>query len=666
MGRSDRQVKIRGFRIELGEIEVALKQHPSVKQAVVTIPEDEKGKQRLVAYMVLGSHTTDNLQEFVRTRLPQYMVPHRFVTLKTIPLTGNGKIDYKALPAPKEESNYVAPNTPQEETLATIWAEILGLDRISVEDNFFQLGGDSILSIQVISKANEMGLQLTPQQLFEYPTIVQLAAVAKTIESIQTETGIVTGKVPLTPIQQWFFAQEFSNPNQCHQSMLLEVQQELDYDILQQVIKQLLEHHDALRLRFQATEQGWQQINVPPDEIVPISRIDLSGELATKQTEKIASIEAELKASLNLSNGPLIKVAYFELGKDKQDQLLIIIHHLVVDSTSWKILLEDIQVAYQQLIQGEKEVNLPTKTTSFKQWAEKLNQFVDSSDPLLELEYWQSQTPKPIIDSSTDFPFSPEQKVNKFGSATTISVSLNQKETEDLLQEVPKAYNTQINDVLLTALVQSYCQWTNNNSLYIALEGNGRENLFSDIDLSRTVGLFTTEFPILLSLKDSSSLGESLKTIKEQLRKIPNNSESYGILKYINQNSPFETTPQPQLKFNYLGQFDQVFQDTSIFQTTSRNRNLNRSQQGNSSYLLEIDGLVSNGEIQFNWTYSREIYDSNTIESLADNFIEALRNLITHCQDIEVGSYTPSDFPEAEVSQTELDQLFAKISQMDA
>lgn len=665
LGRSDRQVKIRGFRIELGEIEAVLSQHPSVKQAVVTVPKDEKGNQRLVAYVVLGSHNTDDLQDFVRIRLPQYMVPHRFVTLKTIPVTANGKIDYKALPAPKEENDYVAPNTPQEETLATIWAEILGLERVSIDDNFFQLGGDSIISIQVISKANQMGLQLTPQQLFEYPTIAQLAAVAKTRESIKTETGPVIGEAPLTPIQHWFFAQELADSHHWNQSVFLEIKQGLDFQVLEKVVKQLLEHHDVLRQHFEETEQGWQQVNVPPDERVPVSRIDLSGELATNQEETIASIEAELQASLNLSSGPLIKVAYFDLGQDTPGKLLIIIHHLVVDGVSWRVLLEDMQTAYQQLSQGEEEINLPIKTTSFKRWAEKLNEFADSSDVLKELEYWQSQTPNPIISLPTDFSFSQEQTANTLASARTISVLLTPQETQDLLQEVPKAYNTQINDVLLTALVQSYCQWTKGNSLYLTLEGHGREDIFSDVNLSRTIGWFTTHFPVLLSLESASSPGDALKTIKEQLRRIPKNGMNYGLLKYINKNSPFKSTPQPELKFNYLGQFNQVFQETSIFQPTSRKTKLDRSQRGSRSYLLEIDGLVGNGQFKFNWTYSQDIHDSNTIESFAENFTQALRNIIAHCQNPEVGGYTPSDFPEAEVSQTELDQLLAKIGQID-
>jgi len=667
LGRSDRQVKIHGFRIELEEVEAILRQHPSIRQAVVIVREDEMGNQRLVAYVV-SLHTetnfTGDLRRFVQERLPEYMVPTAFVILNAIPLTPNGKVDYKALPAPEIapelEKIYVAPRTPEEEQLAKIWAEVLGLKQVGIDDNFFELGGDSILSIQVISKANQVGLQLTPKHLFEHQTIAQLAAIAETTDSIKTETGLVTGEVPLTPIQHWFFAQNLPDPHHWNQSVLLEVWQNLDFQILEQVVKRSLQHHDALRLRFQPTENGWQQVNAAPDEIVPVTRVDLSGQSEVEQEKAIASTAAELQASLNLSAGPLMRVAYFDLGEDKLARLLIIIHHLVVDGVSWRILLEDLQTAYQQLSQGE-EIQLPAKTTAFKQWAEKLSEYAYSPGLQSELEYWQNQTQKQIIYLPTDFP--DRQDANTVASVGTVSVSLSSAETQALLQEVPKAYQTQVNDVLLTALVQACAQWTGDNSLLLTLEGHGREDIFPEVNLSRTVGWFTAQFPVLLSLGDALSPGDALKTIKEQLRNIAQNGINYGILKYLNQNSDLQVTPQPQLKFNYLGQFDQVLPDTSIFQLASQTTGPNRSLQGSRSHLLEIDGMVTSGQLRLDWTYSQNIHHPTTIEHLAESFIEALRRLIAHCQSQEAGGYTPSDFPEAELSQTELDKLLAKISQ---
>ncbi|BAY23353.1 amino acid adenylation domain protein [Calothrix sp. NIES-2100] len=657
LGRCDRQVKIHGFRIELEEVEAILRQNPAIRQAVATVREE-----RLVAYVVSQPTSTSDLRQFMQERLPEYMVPTAFVILNAIPLNANGKVDYQALPAlelaVELEKTYIAPRTPQEELLAKIWAEILGLQQVGIDDNFFELGGDSILSIQVISKANQAGLQLTPKQLFEHQTIAELAAVAQTTDSIKTETGLVTGEVPLTPIQHWFFAQNLPNPHHWNQSVLLEVRQNLDFEILEQVIKRLLQHHDALRLRFQQTENGWQQVNAAPDEIVPVTRLDLSDKPDAEQEKAIVSIATELQASLNLSNGPLIRVAYFDQGNDKLARLLIIIHHLVIDGVSWRILLEDLQTAYQQLSQGE-EIQLPAKTTAFKQWAEKLNEYAHTPELQSELEYWENQTQKSAIHLPTD-----AQDANTVASARTVSISLSSTETQALLQEVPKAYQTQVNDVLLTALVQACAQWTGDNSLLLTLEGHGREDIFPDVNLSRTVGWLTAQFPVLLSLGNAFSPGDALKTIKEQLRNIPQNGISYSVLKYLSQNSSLQATPQTHLKFNYLGQFDQVLPDTSIFKLAAQTTGPNRSLQGNRSHLLEIDGMVTGGQLRLDWTYSQNIHHPTTIERLAESFIQELRRLIAHCQSQEAGGYTPSDFPEAELSQPELDKLLAKISQM--
>ncbi|WP_298917448.1 amino acid adenylation domain-containing protein [uncultured Nostoc sp.] len=657
LGRCDRQVKIHGFRIELEEVEAILRQHPAVRQAVATVREE-----RLVAYVVSQPTSTSDLRQFMQERLPEYIVPTAFVILNTIPLTANGKVDYQALPAPKLaaelEKTYIAPCTPQEEQLAKIWAEVLGLKQVGIDDNFFEIGGDSILSIQVISKANQAGLQLTPKQLFEHQTIAELAAVAQTTESIKTETGLVIGEVPLTPIQHWFFAQNLPNPHHWNQSVLLEVRQHVDFQILEQVIKQLLQHHDALRLRFQQTKNSWQQVNAAPDEIVSVTKLDLSDKSDAEQEKAITSIASELQTSLNLSNGPLMRVAYFDLGQDKPPRLLIIIHHLVVDAVSWRILLEDLQTAYQQLSQGQ-EIQLPAKTTAFKQWAEKLNEYAHTPELQSELKYWQNQTQQPVINLPIDY-----QDANTVASARTVSISLSSTETQALLQEVPKAYQTQINDVLLTALVQPCAQWTGDNSLLLTLEAHGREDILPHVNLSRTVGWFTAQFPVLLNLSDALSPGDALKTIKEQLRNIPQNGINYGFLKYLIQNSSLQATLQPQLKFNYLGQFDQVLSDTSIFKLAAQTTGPNRSLQGSRSHLIEIDGMVTSGQLQLTWTYSQNIHHSTTIERLAESFIQELRRLIAHCQSQEAGGYTPSDFPEAELSQPELDKLLAKISQM--
>jgi amino acid adenylation domain-containing protein len=375
LGRLDDQVKIRGFRIELGEIEAVLGQHPSVDETVVMVREDVPGNKRLVAYVVINASPVPSMQEllhhFLKQQLPEYMVPSALVLLETLPLTPNGKIDRRALPAPdmtrpEWSGTLVSPRTAVEEKLAEIWADVLGLQQVGIHDNFFELGGDSILSIQIIARANQAGLKLTPKQLFQHQTIAELAEVAGTGQANQAEQGLVTGKVLLTPIQRWFFEQDLPQPHHWNQAMLLEVRQPVDVVVLQQVVQQLLIHHDALRLRFVRQPDGWQQVNALPDEtLAVVKRVDLTALPKAEQSGAIEAAATELQASLNLESGSLVRVALFDLGPNQHQRLLLAIHHLVVDGVSWRILLEDLHIVYQQLSRGEA-IALPAKTISFQ------------------------------------------------------------------------------------------------------------------------------------------------------------------------------------------------------------------------------------------------------------------------------------------------------------
>jgi len=377
LGRIDNQVKIRGFRIELGEIETVLNQHGDVQVSCVIARVDTPGEKQLVAYIVPQKDailTTGELRQFVKTKLPEYMVPSAFVILEALPLTPNGKVDRRALPTPELDRDlldkYVAPRTQVEEILTQIWASVLKVELVGIHDNFFELGGDSILSIQIIARANQLGIVLSPKLLFMHQTISELAAVAGTTGSIVAEQGLVTGVVPLTPIQHWFFEQNLPQPHHFNQSFLLSVPSECKPEQLEQVVQYLLLHHDALRLGFVKSESEWQQIHAVGADNTALSWFDLSTLPTTEQTTAIETIAAQLQASLNLSKD-LMRVAFFWLGIDKKARLLIVIHHLVVDGVSWRILLEDLQTAYQQIAQG-KALALPAKTTSCKDWSYKL------------------------------------------------------------------------------------------------------------------------------------------------------------------------------------------------------------------------------------------------------------------------------------------------------
>ncbi|MEG4941339.1 amino acid adenylation domain-containing protein [Microcoleus sp. F4-D5] len=671
LGRIDEQVKIRGFRIELGEIEAILAQHQGVGETAVIAREDEDGeRKRLVAYIVPKDSSdvpaASELRDFVKRKLPEYMVPATFVSLEVMPLTPNGKIDRRALPAPQDvasrsDADLAAPRTPEEQRLAAIWSELLRLKQVSIHDNFFELGGDSIVSIQMIARANQAGLILNPKQLFEHQTIAKLAAVAGTAISTVAEQGIITGVMPLTPIQHWFWEQNLPEPHHFNQSILLEVSSKLKPELLKQAVQQLLVHHDALRLRSNGLPG--QQAIAPVDDI-SFEVINLSDLPISHQPGAIAQAATEIQASLNLANGPIIRVVLFKLGEDRPDRLFLVIHHLAVDGISWRILLEDLKSAYQQCDRGET-IQLPPKTTSFQDWGDRLIEYAQSPTVLKELDYWKQQYTSDVTGMPVDFPEGKEN--NTVASSQTVSVSLSAEQTRVLLQEVPSAYNTQINDVLLTALAQSWAKWTGASGLLVELEGHGREQLCEDIDLSRTVGWFTSRFPVMLHLEESiDQPGEALKIIKEQLRNVPTKGIGYGILRYLSPDPSIrellKKQIQPEVSFNYLGQFDSLRSESIFLGFARENTGFIQSPSGKRRYLLDLNGLVVEGKFQLDWTYSENIHKKTTVEHLANDFIKALNSLIEHCVAPDTGSYTPSDFPDVALSQSELDDLVSEIN----
>jgi non-ribosomal peptide synthase protein (TIGR01720 family) len=594
------------------------------------------------------------------------MVPNAFVLLDALPLTSNGKVDRKTLPAPDTTrpelaGTYVAPRTSVEELLAGIWTEVLGLEKVGIHDNFFELGGDSILSIQIVARANQAGLRLTPKQLFGHQTIAELAKVAGTTSVFQAEQGLVTGEVLLTPIQRWFFEQEFAEPHHWNQAMLLEVPPTLDLALLQQVVQQLLMHHDALRLRFVRSASGWQQVNAFPDEALTCTRVDLSRVPKAEQTPAIEAAATELQASLSLEFGPIVRLGWFDLGSNQPNRLLFVIHHLAVDGVSWRILLEDFQTGYQQLSR-EEAIKLQPKTTSFQNWAQCLSEYAQSPALEQELDYWLDSSRSAVAPLPVDY--WARKEANTVVSACNVSVSLSVEETRALLRDVPQAYNTQINDALLTAVVQTFAQWTGTRCLLVNLEGHGREEILEAVDLSRTVGWFTTMFPVVLELQ-ADAPAEALKSVKEQLRRIPNRGIGYGLLRYLKGDAAIteklRSLPQAEVSFNYLGQFDQVLSPNSRFQIAKESSGPPHGHLGSRGHLLEVNAIVTGGQLQLDWTYSSNLHQRATIENLAQGFLKALRSLIAHCQSPEAGGYTPSDFPLTQMSQNALDTAFTTI-----
>ena len=670
IGRIDHQVKVRGFRIELGEIETVLRRHRALQDAVAIVREDTPGAKRLVAYVV--SHegqampTVGDLRQFLAHDLPDYMVPSVFVRLDSLPLTPNRKIDRRALPAPDQAeraelgSEFVSPQTTNEKILAEIWSDILGVERIGVHDNFFELGGDSILSIQVVARAGTAGLRITPQQVFQYPTVGGLAAAAETGKAVQAAQGLVTGSLPLTPIQQWFFDQDFLDPHHWNQALFLEVKQPLAPALLARVVTELMSHHDALRLRFRLTTAGWEQRMVEPGDAIPYSVEDLSALPASQQEEALSKRVAALQSSLDIERGPLFRVAYFDLGPKSSHRLFIVIHHLAIDGVSWRILLEDLQMGYLQAGRG-RPISLPPKTTSFKYWAERLAEYAHSPSLREEAAYWSSLA----LAAPPQLPVDFVGGNNVRESVDRVGVLLTVEETTALLQEAPVIYRTEINDLLLAALARSFSYWTGSDRLLVDVEGHGREDIFGDVDISRTVGWFTSLYPVALDINGIRGPGDLIKAVKEQLRQVPKRGLGYGLLRYLADDAAvveqMKAVPNAAVSFNYLGQFDQALPAESPFTLAPEPGGPAHSPRSRRTHLLDISGGVMGGSLHLEWAYSQAIHRRETIVWLADEYIRTLRDLIAHCQSPTAGGVTPSDFRMTDLSQRQLDKLVKKL-----
>ncbi|MEM1168647.1 MAG: condensation domain-containing protein [Cyanobacteria bacterium P01_H01_bin.35] len=633
-------------------------------------PQD---RQRLVAYIVPQSSANNLessvLRDYLKVKLPNYMIPAGIMFLEELPRTANGKIDIKALPelqlasinadraSGTEFYRSSLPQTSTEKTLAEIWSQVLGIDTIGINDNFFELGGDSILSIQITSKAREAGLRLSPNQLFEKPTIAELANVVNIApEAIATQKP-VTGAVPLTPIQHWFFEQEMIAPHHWHQAMLLEMPVEVSASKIQEAIATLWTHHDALRLSYNFDSTGWQQINKNESERPSLVQIDISGLSEAEQTEAVAKYGTDIHSGMNFAAGKLMEVAHFARGENLSSWLLISLHHLVVDTVSWQILHNDLErLLFTQVGQ------LPAKTTSFKTWAEILTAQAPQRES--EADFWLKQVESVFIRLPRDFSDTP--KLTE-ATAQTVNVQLDVDDTQALLRSVPATYNTQINDVLLTALAKTLLQWSGvkAGNIRLDLEVHGREQIVPEIDLSKTIGWFTMVYPLKLELRERDENDALVKSVKEQIREIPDRGIGYGILRYLGDETTRRRLTQAQsseILFNYLGQSDRTTGKERIEMIPDISVGQLRDLRNSRSYLLEINAWVANGKLQLNWIYDHQVYQLETISTIAKNYISTLKSIILKCIESDNISFTPSDFPDAELSQTELDEFLDNIT----
>ncbi|WP_342332928.1 amino acid adenylation domain-containing protein [Pedobacter sp. FW305-3-2-15-E-R2A2] len=663
LGRKDDQVKIRGYRIELGEIEGVLQGYPDMVSAVVIARKGVSGVRELIAYLVSGSVLViQELRTYLGSRLPSYMVPSHYVQLDSLPLNANGKTDRKALPDPEGMGMasgvaYVAPRTEIEEKLAAIWSEVLNTPkaRIGIHDSFFDLGGDSIKSIQIVSRLKQQGYSLTIQEVLLYPVIGTLSKYVRvTVRDIDQQP--VVGLTGLSPIQRMFFEDYGSTPVHYNQSVLLRSSSRLSLKALRLALDKLVEHHDALRMVYYQQEGTWLQENKDLSQAYGFEEVEQELDEAG-----FALFCDHVQGSADLSSGPLFRAVLFR-GSDGSDRLLLVSHHLVIDGVSWRIIFEDLSSLYEQFL-AEQVVQLPLKTDSFRHWQSVQEEYSRSSVLLAEQAYWSLSEDWPLADLQAD----QAGGSNLYGEGTSESFSLDRSMTSLLLNRCYQSYHTEINDILVSGLVLSLAGVFGIDHIRIGMEGHGREDIGSGLDVTRTVGWFTTTYPVCIDLGYAADRIRQLIEVKECLHRVPNKGIGYGILRYLG-GAGYQC--RPSVTFNYLGDFGSgagsskeqggvVSPSASLFSFSGDYHGREISGGLPRQSLLDVSGMIVDGCLQLSVVYSAEQYSTGRMRSLISRYQQELEGLILELSASTTVQLSPVDLSYQGLSVEQVHSLNA-------
>ena len=662
IGRQDNRVKLHGYRIELSEIETALTKHPTVDSAVVLLREDVPARPRLVAYALTSTtQVTDrDLLDYLSGVLPKYMVPSALVIVKQWSLTPNGKINRKALRAPEiptHKSDSI-PTNETEKILSQIWAEVLGLETVGTDDNFFEIGGDSIISLQIVSRAREAELEINPKDIFEAQTLGRLAAITKPLTKKVEVVEPKTGKIPLSPIQHWFFERKLPHQHQWNQTVALSVNQTLQIDALLAALEAVVSHHDAFRFKYQQNQDIWEQSYIGDGQSPPLRIKDFSKYPVHQQAKALAEVIEEEQVFFNLGCPPLLRVLYVSNLAEYGDALILFAHHLVVDGVSWRILIEDLNQAYHQEIAG-KPVSLPTKTSSYREWTTNLEKLANSPEIEQDIPFWKETITTPTIALPLDKQTSPES--NTVESSAIETCQLSSTETLELLKSATANYHANVQEILLVALLETITNWTESDNLLIDLEGHGRENIVDELDLSRTVGWFTSLYPVLLQKPRNHNLENLFKQVKTQLRAIPHHGISFGLLRYLNQHQTFINGNRADISFNYLGQLDNQQNNNKLFNLSNIPVGSSMFPQQKRPHILAINARIQNEQLIIDWSYSQNLHDAQTIHHLAQNYLNHLHNYLGKTITNTANFYAASDFNLVNLEESELDSILADL-----
>ncbi|MEC1617970.1 non-ribosomal peptide synthetase, partial [Bacillus haynesii] len=656
LGRADHQVKIRGYRIELGEVEQQLLTHEKIKEAAVIAGKDQNGSSYLCAYFASDQELpAADVRQFLEREMPDYMIPSYFVKLDRLPRTSSGKVDRNALPEADgtliDGTRYDPPRNEIERKLVQVWREILGIEDIGISHHFFAAGGDSIKALQIISRLAKMNLKLEMKALFANPKIKDLSRLITEETRHRKHNKPVTGETELLPIQKRYFANNKEELNHFNQSFMLFRKDGYDENIVRTAFNKILEQHDALRMIYEEKDGDIIQYNRGYREnLFDLDVYDVRG--LDCQAEKVFELATGIQKKSSIRKGKLVHLGIFRA--DEGDHLLIAIHHLVVDGVSWRILFEDFETLYLQALKDEP-LDIGYKTDSYQEFARQLKKYAQSRMLLKEREYWQKAL-------EADVPFIPAEKLERdtFEHSTTLSIRIGPDVTANLLRNANKAYNTEINDILLTALIAAVRDITGENKLKVMMEGHGREDILDGVDITRTIGWFTTVYPVFIDLGEEKEISQNIKMVKETLRKIPNKGIGYGVLKYMTEELQKIQTQAP-LSFNYFGEMNndmnrKVFSQSPFSPGESIGGKIVRH------CAIEMNAISLNGELTIYTTFNQDQYQTSAIEQLNQSFKENLEKIVDHCVGKDGSDMTPSDYGDVSLGLEELERIQNKYS----
>ncbi len=634
LGREDNQIKFRGVRLDLGEIESYLRGHPSIVDAVVC--RSEKGNTtELIAYIL--AKDPDNpvpvgeLRAFLGGHLPAYCLPARYRLLREWPLTRSGKVDRSAVPNVQSteysELRAREPKTDREKSLAALWSEILRVPVASVDENFFELGGDSLMALQMVSSIRNQGIHVLPRDFFERPSISGLLESAGKAAG-RTHGTSHEGIVPLSPIQRWFLERRAVNPNRFNQSILLETPADVDLRAMTASLEAVVAAHGALRSRFSVWNGDWAQVVMPEESQDVLQHIDLSRMPAHSREGELLRCADEIHGRIHIGRGPVFQCALFTLGTADPGRLLLVAHHLVIDGVSWRILIEDLLAHYNTVREKRAPAPCASGSDPWRVWVRRLTEYARSAEQRAEVPVWDD----PGYARLAPFPydFDPAIALNVARLSGEERAELTAEQTQTLLSRAADCHGAGIQALLVGALVSVLHDWSGSKTLLVDMESHGREALFDDIDISRTVGWFTAIYPILVDVDGSGNLDECVQAVARSLRRVPNHGVGFGLLKYLgdaDDRAILDQLPRPRVAFNFMGHLDSLNTQESGFRFVTQGIGQSVDPDTERVYEMNVNCFMLDGKLRIGWRYAGQLHRRETVVALLARYRDALLGL---------------------------------------